>query len=65
MIGDLNRTCDDRWALEAPTECIYPPPPRDFDPLTATVKDLKRHGLPLRPAPQTQPGLATLWGRLK
>jgi hypothetical protein len=42
---------------------LYPPPPKDFDPFTATVADLKRHGLPLRPDPQTQPGMAALWER--
>src|SRR4029077_13994711 len=43
---------------------LSPPPPRDFDPFTATEKDLIRHGLPLRPDPQTQPGMAALWERL-
>ena len=43
---------------------LYPPPPKDFDALTATKEDLKRHGLPLRPDPQTQPGMAALWERL-
>jgi hypothetical protein len=43
---------------------LYPPPPKDFDPFTATKEDLKRHGLPLRPDPQTQPGMAALWERL-
>ncbi|TVL91308.1 G1 family glutamic endopeptidase [Streptomyces sp. SAJ15] len=42
---------------------LHPAPPKDFDPFTATEKDLKRHGLPLRPDPQTQPGLAALWER--
>jgi hypothetical protein len=42
---------------------IHPPPPKDFDPFTATKKDLMRHGLPLRPDPQTQPGMAALWER--
>jgi hypothetical protein len=42
---------------------LYPPAPKGFDPLTATVEDLKRHGLPLRPDPHTQPGLAALWER--
>lgn len=42
---------------------LCPPPPKDFDPFTATVEDLKRHGLPLRPDPQTQPGMAALWER--
>jgi hypothetical protein len=43
---------------------IYPPPSADFDPFTATEEDFKRHGLPLRPEPQTQPGMAALWERL-
>lgn len=38
-------------------------PPADFDPLAAGPKDLFRHGLPQRPDPQTQPGLAALWER--
>jgi hypothetical protein len=42
---------------------LIPPPPQDFDPFTATTEDLKRHGLPLRPDPQTQPGMAALWER--
>jgi hypothetical protein len=43
---------------------LYPPPSKDFDPLTATDEDLKRHGVPLRPDPQTQPGMAALWEQL-
>jgi hypothetical protein len=42
---------------------LYPPPSKDFDPFAATKKDLVRHGLPLRPDPQTQPGMAALWDR--
>ena len=42
---------------------LCPPPPKDFDPFSATEEDLKRHGLPLRPDPQTQPGMAALWER--
>ena len=42
---------------------LYPPPSKDFDPFAATEKDLMRHGLPLRPDPQTQPGMAALWER--
>ena len=42
---------------------LCPPPPEDFDPFAATEEDLKRHGLPLRPDPQTQPGMAALWER--
>jgi hypothetical protein len=43
---------------------ICPPPPKGFDPFTASKVDLARHGLPLRPDPQTQPDLAALWDRL-
>lgn len=43
---------------------IYPPPPKGFDPFAASRADLVRHGLPLRPDPQTQPDLAALWDRL-
>lgn len=46
---------------EVPGIRVYPPPSQDFDPLTATVEDLRRHGLPLRPDPQKQPGMAALW----
>ena len=42
---------------------LCPPPPKDFDPLAATEEDLKRHGLPLRPDPQTQSVMAALWER--
>jgi hypothetical protein len=42
---------------------LYPPPPKDFDPFKATRKDLKRHGLPLRPDRQTDPEMAALWER--
>lgn len=38
-----------------------PPPPKDFDPLVARKEDLRRYGIPQRPDPQTQPGLAALW----
>jgi hypothetical protein len=40
---------------------LFPPPPKGFDALTATKRDLVRHGLPPRPDPQTQPALAALW----
>ena len=32
-----------------------------FDALTASKTELARHGLPQRPDPRTQPGLAALW----
>jgi len=41
----------------------FPPPPKGFDGLAATPKDLARHGLPQRPDPRTQPALAALWER--
>lgn len=37
------------------------PPPKGFDPLVAGKEDLVRYGIPQRPDPQTQPGLAALW----
>jgi hypothetical protein len=40
---------------------VFPPPPKGFDPLTATKTALARHGLPQRPDPQTQPELAAFW----
>jgi Peptidase A4 family len=40
---------------------VFPPPPKGFDALAATKSDLARHGLPQRPDPRTQPGLAALW----
>jgi Peptidase A4 family len=42
---------------------LYPPPPQDFDPFAATKRDLMRHGLPLRPDPYKEPGMAALWQR--
>ena len=42
---------------------LYRPPSKDFDPFAASEKELIRHGLPLRPDPQTQPGMAALWER--
>jgi Peptidase A4 family len=40
---------------------VYPPPPKGFDALTASKTELARHGVPQRPDPRTQPGLAALW----
>jgi hypothetical protein len=40
---------------------VFPPPPKGFDALAATPKDLARHGLPQRPDPRTQPALAAMW----
>jgi Peptidase A4 family len=42
---------------------LYTPPSESFDPFAATKRDLMRHGLPLRPNPQIQPGMAALWDR--
>jgi hypothetical protein len=42
---------------------LLPAPPADFDPFAATPQDIRRHGLPVRPDPYTQPGLAALWER--
>lgn len=39
----------------------FQPPPKGFDALAATPKDLARHGLPPRPDPRTQPALAAVW----
>jgi Peptidase A4 family len=39
----------------------FPPAPAGFDAETATKKDLLRHGIPLRPDPNRQPGLAAIW----
>jgi hypothetical protein len=40
---------------------VFPPAPQGFDALVATKADLARHGLPQRPDPRSQPGLAALW----
>lgn len=42
----------------------FPAPPSDFDPRSATPRDLARHGLPRRPDPETEPYLAARWGDL-
>jgi len=39
------------------------PPPDGFDPHTAPQEVLRRHGLPRRPDPDREPGLARLWKR--
>jgi hypothetical protein len=46
-----------------PTLRLHPPAPPDLDPFTAKRSVLKQHGLPLRPDPQLQPGMAALWDR--
>ena len=40
---------------------VFPPPPQGFDALTATTRDLTRHGLPKRPDARKQPELAAFW----
>jgi hypothetical protein len=42
---------------------LYPPPSADFDPFAASERDLRRHGLPFRPDPHKDPGMAALWER--
>jgi hypothetical protein len=42
---------------------LYPPAPQDFDPFAATKRDLMKYGLPLRPDPHKEPGMAALWER--
>ncbi len=42
---------------------LYPLPPQDFDPFAATKRDLMKYGLPLRPDPHKEPGMAALWER--
>lgn len=41
----------------------YEPPPEGFDPHTAPQEVLRRYGLPRRPDPDREPGLAWLWKR--
>jgi hypothetical protein len=40
---------------------VFPPPPKGFDALAASKTDLARHGVPQRPDPRTEPGLAAFW----
>jgi hypothetical protein len=39
----------------------YDPPPKGFDPRTATDEVLRRYGLPRRPHPEREPELARMW----
>jgi hypothetical protein len=41
----------------------YNPPPKGFDPRTASDKLLRRHGVPRRPDPEREPKLSRLWRR--
>ena len=43
---------------------LFPPPPKGFEALAATKRDLVRHGIPQRPDSRTQPAIAALWERL-
>jgi Peptidase A4 family len=45
------------------TVTTFPPPPKDFDPATASAQALARHGLPRRPDAKNEPGLRKLWDR--
>jgi peptidase A4-like protein len=49
----------DREALSRMRACE--PPPEGFDPHTAPLQVLRRHGLPRRPDPGREPDLAWLW----
>ena len=42
---------------------LFPLPPQDFDPFAATKRELMKYGLPLRPDPHKEPGMAALWER--
>jgi hypothetical protein len=53
-------TNEERFSREGE---IVIPPPKDFDPLTADLRELARYGLTQRPDPQSQPGLSALWER--
>jgi hypothetical protein len=46
----------DREALSLMRACE--PPPEGFDPHTAPLQILRRHGLPRRPDPDREPDLA-------
>jgi Peptidase A4 family len=39
----------------------YDPPPRDLDLRRASTRTLRRHGLPPRPDPRSEPELARIW----
>jgi Peptidase A4 family len=41
----------------------FPPPPADFDPLTASDQQLLQHGYPRRPDQKTEPVLRRLWDK--
>ena len=41
----------------------YDPPPKDFDPRTASDTLLSRYHIPRRPDPEREPKLARMWSR--
>ena len=41
----------------------FPAPPKDFNPVTASDRDLLRLGFPRRPDPVKEPGLRRLWDK--
>jgi len=41
----------------------FAPPPRGFDPFSATARELQRHGLPRRPDPATEAEASLTWVR--
>ena len=43
---------------------LFPLPPENFDPLTASKEELKHFGLPLEPDPDRQPALHAFWRRM-
>lgn len=51
--------------MSEPTPALrtFAPPPAGFDVHTATAETLRRHGLPRRPDPETEPRLNALWQR--
>jgi hypothetical protein len=57
------QTQQTRHAQDSLSLRLHPAPTRGFDPFAASVDDLKRHGLPQRPDPHSNPGLAALWDR--
>jgi hypothetical protein len=42
---------------------VFPPIPKGFDAEKSPDKELRRYGLPPRPDPVREPGLAALWDR--
>jgi hypothetical protein len=61
--GSMNA---DRRLIPAPLpdHFFIEPPPRGFNPLRASDRELERYGLPHRPDPKVLPGAARLWLRV-